>query len=70
MRFRKHLKELGYKIVGTFIGVGLIAGVAFLGHFLNIEFLQSQAGVFISTIVLMEVFFFSAIVYAVATGKF
>jgi len=70
VEFRKHLKELGYRIGGSFIGVGLIAAIAFLGHFLNIEFLQSQGGVFISAIVLMEVFFFSAIAYAVATGKF
>lgn len=69
MAFHGALKELGYRIGGSLIGVGSIAGIAFLGHSLNIEFLQSSGGIFISAIVLVEILFFSALAYAAVTGK-
>jgi len=57
------LKDLGLRVAGAVLAVGLVISLAFLGDFLDIGFLDSGGGLLIGTIVLMEALFFTAILY-------
>ncbi|QKQ98249.1 hypothetical protein GKQ38_01800 [Candidatus Nanohaloarchaea archaeon] len=69
MQIPDFLKDLGLHIVAAIGAVGLVVAIAFLGDIFNIGFLDSGSGLLVSTIIVMEALFFSAIGYAVATGK-
>lgn len=59
------VKELGYRIGGAALAVGLIFSLAYIGNndILGLgNLLDSQGGLLIGTIILMEVFFLAAII--------
>ncbi|MFB6115032.1 MAG: hypothetical protein ABEK04_01975 [Candidatus Nanohalobium sp.] len=63
------LEDLGLRIVGAAGAVGLIFLLAYLGDIFRIGFLNSGGGLLIATVVLMEVFFFTALLYGVFTDR-
>lgn len=63
------LKDLGLRVIGAVIAVGLIFLLAFLGDFFDIGFLDSGGGLLVATILVMEGLFFSAITYMALKGK-
>lgn len=63
------LKDLGLRVLGTVLAVAFIVSLAYLGDFFNIEFLNSSGGLLIGTVLVMEAFFFSVILYMAVRGK-
>ena len=61
------LEDLGLRILGAVLAVGLMFSLVFIGDFFDIRFLNSQGGLLIGTIVVMEAFFFSAVLYLAVT---
>lgn len=62
--FRNFLKDLGYRIGGAVLAVGLIFSLAYIGNkdILGLgRLLGGPGGLLVGTIVLMEAFFFIAI---------
>ena len=62
MKIRAHLKELGFRIAASSIGIGIIVAVILAGDILNIEFLQSTGGVVLTTIIVGEALFFAVLI--------
>ncbi len=61
---RKMLKDLALRIGGAVLAVGLIFGLAYIGNqdILGLgSILGSKGGLLLGTIILMEIFFFTAI---------
>lgn len=61
---KKMLKDLGLRIGGAFGAVGLIFGLAYIGNndILGLgSLLDSSGGLLLGTIIVMELFFFTAI---------
>ena len=61
------LKDLGLRILGAVLAVGFLFSLAFIGDFFDIKFLNSQGGLLIGTILVMEAFFFLVIIYLAVT---
>ena len=60
------VKDLGFRIAGASLGVGLIFSLGYIGNndILGLgNLLDSEGGLLIGTIVLMEVFFLVAIIF-------
>ena len=61
------LEDLGLRILGAVLAAVCIF-LVFIGDFFDIRFLSSQGGLLIGTIVVMESFFFSAVLYLAVSG--
>lgn len=61
------LEELGLRVLGAVLAIGLVFSLAFLGDYFKIGFLNSGGGLLIGTILVMEAFFFSATAYLALT---
>lgn len=70
MSLRHHLKELGYRIAASTIGIGMVVVVIFAGDILNLEFLQSKGGIVLTTIILGEALFFTVLIGGVLYKEF
>lgn len=63
------LEDLGLRVLGAVLAVGFVVSLAFLGDFFSIEFLDSGGGLLLGTILVVEAFFFSIVVYLAVKGK-
>ncbi len=63
------LEDLGLRVLGAALALGLLIGLASLGDLFDIGFLNSRGGLLIGTILVMEAFFFSVILYMAVKGK-
>ncbi|WEL19542.1 hypothetical protein [Candidatus Nanohalococcus occultus] len=66
--FKSFLEELFLSLFAMTATAMVFAGLFFLGDRFSIGFLQSNAGIIVSTLILGEVFFFTVLGYMVLKG--
>lgn len=56
------VKEGLLTLAGAVIAVGLVAGIAYLGDFFGVKFLQSGNGLLVTTVFIIEFLFLTSVV--------
>ena len=60
--FRSFVKDLGFRILMAFLGVGLFALLAFTGDYFDIGLLQSSGGILLVLLIGGPIIFITALI--------